>query len=122
MKFKMEHENFNVTDLDVSLKFYGEALGLTERRRKEGDGFTLVFIGNGEADFELELTWVKDHPQKYDLGEGEFHLALRTDDFDAAYEKHRAMGCVCFENKELGVYFIEDPDGYWIEILPPDLG
>lgn len=118
MKFKMVHENYNVADLDASLKFYGEALGLTERRRREREDYTIVFVGNGESDFELELTQLKDHPQKYDLGECEFHLAFRTDDFDAAYEKHRLMGCVCFENRELGVYFIEDPDGYWIEIIP----
>ncbi len=118
MKFKMVHENYNVADLDASLKFYEEALGLTERRRKHGDGFTIAYIGNAESDFELELTVLDGHPQKYDLGECEFHLAFRTDDIDAAYEKHKAMGCVCFENKAMGVYFIEDPDGYWIEIIP----
>ena len=118
MKFKMIHENYNVADLDVSLKFYAEALGLTERRRKTGDGFTIVYIGNGESDFELELTQLNDHPQKYDLGECEFHLAFRVDDFAAAYEKHKAMGCICFENKSMGIYYIEDPDGYWLEIVP----
>lgn len=118
MKFKMVHENYNVADLDASLKFYEEALGLTERRRKFGDGFTIAYIGNDESDFELELTALDGHPQKYDLGECEFHLAFRTDDIDAAYGKHKAMGCICFENKAMGVYFIEDPDGYWIEIIP----
>ena len=118
MKFKMIHENYNVADLDVSLKFDAEALGLTERRRNHGDGFTIVYIGNGESDFELELTQLNDHPQKYDLGECEFHLAFRVDDFAAAYEKHKAMGCICFENKAMGIYFIEDPDGYWLEIVP----
>ena len=118
MKFRMEHENDNVADLSVSLKFYEEALGLTERRRKTGEGFTIVFIGNDESDFELELTELRDHPQKYDLGECEFHLAFRADDFAAAHEKHARMGCICFENPEMGIYFIEDPDGYWLEIIP----
>ena len=68
--------------------------------------------------FELELTWLKDHPQKYDLGECEFHLAFRTDDYAAAHAKHEAMGCICFENPAMGIYFIEDPDGYWLEIVP----
>jgi len=121
MKFKMIHENYNVSDLERSLKFYEEALGLTERRRKEAaDGsYIIVFIGNDEApDFELELTWLRDHEGAYDLGEGEFHLAFRADDFRAAHAKHEAMGCICFENAAMGVYFIEDPDGYWLEIIP----
>lgn len=120
MKFKMVHENYNVKDLDVSLAFYKEALGLTEIRRKTAaDGsFIIVYIGNAESTFELELTWLKDHPEAYDLGECEFHLAFRTDDYDAAHAKHEQMGCICFENKSMGIYFIEDPDGYWLEIVP----
>ena len=52
------------------------------------------------------------------MGEQEFHLAFVTDRFDALLARHRAMGCVCFENPDMGVYFIEDPDGYWIELVP----
>jgi len=52
------------------------------------------------------------------LGENEIHTALTVDDFDAALAHHRRMGCVCFENADMGIYFIEDPDGYWVEILP----
>lgn len=120
MTFRMAHECYNVKDLERSLAFYKEALGLTEKRRKEApDGsYILSFIGNDQNDFELELTWLRDHPAAYDIGEGEFHLAFQTDDMAAALEKHRAMGCVCFENEALGVYFIEDPDGYWLEIVP----
>ena len=118
MKFRMEHENYNVSDLAASMKFYEEALGLTEKRRIENPNFTIVFVGNDESDFRLELTQLNDHPQKYDLGECEFHLAFRVDDYEAAYAKHKEMGCVCFENPDMGVYFIEDPDGYWLEIIP----
>ena len=120
MQFKMIHENYNVRDLSVSLAFYEKALGLTEKRRKEAaDGsYTIVFIGNDSTDFELELTWLRDHPQAYDIGEEEFHLAFRTDDFAAAHALHEEMGCICFENHEMGIYFIQDPDGYWLEILP----
>ncbi len=118
MKFKMVHENYNVSDLARSLEFYREALGLVERRRIERSGFTIVFVGSDESDFELELTWLGDHPQKYDLGECEFHLAFRVDDFDAAHALHEKMGCICYENPGMGVYFIADPDGYWIEIIP----
>lgn len=118
MEFKMVHENYNVRDLEASLAFYERALGLTERRRKEGEGFILAFIGNANSEFEMELTWLKDHPQQYDLGEGEFHLAFRVDDFAAAHQLHAEMGCICHENPAMGLYFIEDPDGYWLEILP----
>ena len=121
MKFKMIHENFNVSDLDVSLAFYEKALGLKELRRKtaEDGSFIIVYVGNEETDFELELTWLEEHPQKYDLGEEEFHLAFRADDFEAAHALHEEMGCIAFENHDMGIYFITDPDGYWLEILPP---
>ncbi len=120
MQFKMIHENYNVRDLDKSLAFYKQALGLTEKRRKSAqDGsFIIVYIGNESSEFELELTWLREHPDPYDIGEEEFHLAFRTDDFEAAHKLHEEMGCICFENPEMGIYFIQDPDGYWLEVLP----
>lgn len=120
MQFKMIHENYNVQDLDKSLKFYAEALDLHEKRRntaKDGS-FIIVFVGNENSEFELELTWLRDHPEKYDIGEEEFHLAFRVDDYDAAHALHDKMGCICFENPAMGIYFIQDPDGYWLEIVP----
>ena len=121
MTFSMIHENYNVSDLDASIAFYGKALGLHEVRRKNAaDGsFIIVYLAAPQGDFELELTWLRDHPQKYDLGECEFHLAFRTDDYEAAHALHEQMGCICFENSAMGIYFITDPDGYWLEILPP---
>lgn len=118
--FRFTHFNFNVLDLDRSLAFYREALGLVPVREKEAsDGsFKLVYLGDGVSDFTLELTWLRDRSEPYDLGDEEFHLAFHTDDFDAAHEKHAAMGCICFENPGMGIYFIQDPDGYWIEIIP----
>ena len=120
MNFAFNHFNFNVLDLEKSLKFYGEALGLKEVRRKvaSDDSFILVYLGDGKNNFFLELTWLKDREDAYDLGDEEFHLALVTDDFDKAYEKHKAMGCIAYENPSMGIYFITDPDGYWIEIVP----
>lgn len=114
------HFNFNVSDLEKSIQFYRDALGLGEVRRKEAEdgSFVLVFLGDGRTDFRLELTWLREHPQKYDLGECEFHLALTAEDYEAVHEKHREMGCICFENPAMGIYFISDPDGYWIEIIP----
>lgn len=121
IKSRFDHFNFNVTDLDKSLKFYEEALSLKEVRRKEaGDGsFILVYLGDGETNFTLELTWLRDHTGAYDLGDEEFHLCMRVaGNYDEVREYHRAMGVICYENHDMGLYFIKDPDGYWIEILP----
>lgn len=117
MKFKMVHENYNVSNLEKSIAFYGKALGLKEKRRHANDSFTIAFLGNDTSDFELELTELKEHPEKYDLGECEFHLAFRSDDFDESHKLHSEMECICFENPSMGIYFIEDPDGYWLEIV-----
>ncbi|HHX27503.1 MAG TPA: lactoylglutathione lyase [Firmicutes bacterium] len=120
MKFKMVHENYNVFDLERSLKFYEEALGLTEKRRitaKDGS-FIIVYVGNDTTDFLLELTWLRDRDKPYDLGDQEFHLAFKTDNFEEAHALHKKMGCICYENEQMGIYFIEDPDGYWLEIVP----
>jgi len=120
MKFRFDHNNVNVLDLDKSLKFYREALDLVEDRRKVApDGsFILVFLGDGQTAHKLELTWMRDRKEPYNLGEGEFHLAVRTDDYNGAHDLHEKMGCICYENQAMGLYFIADPDGYWIEILP----
>ena len=120
MNFTFNHFNFNIFDLERSLKFYEEALGLKEVRRKEAEdgSFILVYLGDGKTNFSLELTWMRDREEPYDLGDEEFHLALVTDDYDAAYKKHKEMGCIAFENPAMGIYFVTDPDGYWIEIVP----
>ncbi|NLO82520.1 MAG: lactoylglutathione lyase [Clostridiales bacterium] len=120
MKFKIAHTNFNVMDLEKSVAFYEKALGLKVLRKREAsDGsFILVFMGDEVTEHQIELTWLRDRKEPYDLSDNEIHLALVVDDFDAAYEHHKNMGCICFENKAMGIYFIEDPDGYWIEIVP----
>lgn len=120
MKFKFAHTNYNVLNLEKSMKFYREALGLTEARRitPEDGSFIIVYLTDGSGNFLLELTWLKDWKKPYNLGDNEFHLAFVTDDFDAAHKKHKEMGCICFENAKMGIYFIEDPDGYWLEIVP----
>ena len=118
----MVHVNWNVSDLEASMAFYEKALGLKEKRRKTADdgSFILVYLTDGTSDFELELTWLAEHPQKYDLGEEEFHLAFHVDDFEAAHALHEEMGCIAFENHDMGIYFITDPDGYWLEVIPKD--
>ena len=126
MKFNLTHTNINVCDLEKSLEFYKKALGMEEiRRHKSADGsFELAFIAeskpdpNAPAAHQIELTWLRDKDGAYDLGDNESHIAFVTDDIKSARELHDKMGCICYENPGMGLYFIEDPDGYWIEILP----
>ena len=114
------HFNFNVLDLEKSIAFYKEAIGLSVVREKDSsDGsFKIVYLGDGRTGFNLELTWMRDRKEPYNLGDEEFHLAFKTDDYDAFHKKHEEMGCICYENPSMGIYFINDPDGYWIEIVP----
>ena len=123
MKFTFCHNNFNVLNLEKSLEFYKNALGLVETKRKvaEDGSFILVYLGDGVSTHTLELTWLRDWDRPYNLGDNEFHLALRVEDFEAAHKLHTEMGCICYENKDMGIYFIADPDNYWIEILPQNM-
>lgn len=121
LKAKFDHFNIDVTDLDKSEKFYRDALGLTKSGEiKAPDGsFVIHYLSAPDDSFRLELTWLRDHPGHYELGENESHLAMRVDgDYEAIRDYHRKMGVICYENHEMGIYFIHDPDDYWIEILP----
>ena len=120
--FTFNHFNFNVLDLARSVQFYHNALGLEPVRTKDAsDGsFRLVFLGDGHSPFQLELTWLRGREKPYDLGENEFHLAFAVSDMAEAHALHEAMGCICFENPGMGIYFIADPDGYWLEIVPAE--
>ena len=122
MNFTFNHNNLNVLDLEKSLAFYKEALGLdvVREHHAEDGSFTLVYLGDSKTSHQLELTWLRDWDRPYNLGDNEFHLAFETSDFDAAFKYHKEMGCVCFENPDMGIYFISDPDGYWIEIIPAE--
>ena len=117
---KFNHFNFNVLDLEKSIKFYKETLNLEPIREKTAsdNSFKLVYLGDQISDFSLELTWLRDRKEPYNLGECEFHLAFIIDDFENLYKKHKEQGVICFENEKMGIYFISDPDGYWIEIVP----
>lgn len=124
IKSHFNHVNFNVTDLNRSIDFYHKALGLEpvgEINHPDG-AFRIIYLSRPGENFRLELTWLKDHPQPYELGENESHLAMSIDgDYEKIREYHRENGWICFENHEMGIYFINDPDDYWIEILPPRL-
>ena len=121
IKARFDHFNINVLDLQRSIAFYEKALGLKEHHRKEAsDGsFILVYLADDQGNFLLELTWLRDRQEAYELGDNESHLCFRVaGDYDAVRAYHKEMGCVCFENEAMGLYFINDPDDYWIEVLP----
>lgn len=120
MKYKMIHTNFNVFDMDKSLAFYKEALGLQESHRidAEDGSFIIIYLKDESGLAELELTWLRDRETPYDLGDQEFHICYTTDNYEASFKKHEEMGCIAFVNEKMGIYFITDPDGYWIEIMP----
>ena len=124
MYFRLEHNNINVLNLEASLAFYKKALGMVEFSRicPEGGAFKLVFLGAPDDNKRLlELTWLSDRSEPYDLGDNESHLAFRVDDIKASHSLHEEMGCICYENTAMGIYFICDPDGYWVEILPESM-
>ena len=81
MRAKVIHRNTHVYDLDATIAFYDKAFGLKERRRKgpEDGSWLIVFLGNDESDFELELTWNKGFEGTYDNGNGDTHIAVRVD-------------------------------------------
>lgn len=121
IKARFDHFNINVLDLQRSIAFYEKALGLKEHHRKEAsDGsFILVYLADDQGNFLLELTWLRDQQEAYELGDNESHLCFRVaGDYDAVRAYHKEMGYVCFENEAMGLYFINDPDDYWIEVLP----
>lgn len=121
IKSRFDHFNIDVLDLNRSLEFYKKALGLKEARRKEAkDGsFILVYLTDEKTNFLLELTWLRDRKEPYELGDNESHLCMRIEgDYDEIRAYHKSMDCVCYENHDMGLYFIHDPDDYWIEILP----
>ena len=113
------HCNHSVLDIERSCAFYAEQFGLRVMRQLtayEG-ALRLAFLGNDASDFRLELTWNRDRKTPYALGEKEFHVAFYTDSYDALLQKHKAAGIVVLDEPELRLYFVEDPDGYRVEVV-----
>jgi lactoylglutathione lyase len=109
-----------VRDLDRSIEFYSGFLGLEETHRKDLGEAILVFLGDGDSDYRIELTYNKDD-RDYELGTQFGHLALYTDDLDGVIERVEAAGWWYRKSPVPGRYiFIKDPDNYDIEILQAD--
>ncbi len=119
MKYTLAHNCIKVRDLQKSLEFYQEALHMAEKGRVFIGSTVLVYMGDENCStHELELNYHPEHEAAYELGENPVHLAFQVDDFQVALERHKAMDCIKFLSEANRIYFIADPDGYLIEILP----
>lgn len=124
LKTKMLHTCIRVMDLEKSLKFYKDALGLIETRRKDipEDKFTLVFLSDEKGAYELELTYNYNPQKPYEIGNGFSHIAVSVDDLEASKERHKEMGykvtdLMGLRGERPRFYFVTDPDGYDVEVI-----
>ena len=122
MKARFIHHCIHVMDKEKTIAFYEKALGLYVKREKgpEDGSWVNVFMGNDETPFELEFTWNRGFDGVYENAGKDVHIAFRVPDYDAAHRLHEEMDCIVLENPQMGLYFIADPDGQWIEILPEE--
>jgi lactoylglutathione lyase len=122
---KLIHSMIRVRNEDASLAFYDRAFGLKTFERLGFDDFTLIYMRTPENDFELELTINHGRDAPYDLGDGYGHLAVSVADLDAEHARLEAAGLAPKPIKQFDkdgtkiarFFFIEDPDGYKIEVL-----
>ena len=122
---KAIHTMVRVLDEKRSVDFYSKAFGLEVEDRFDFDSFTLVYLRNPEADFEIELTVNKGQAEPYTHGSGYGHVAFAVEDLDAEHERLTSLGIepnkiVEFERDgELMArfFFVQDPDGYKYEVL-----
>ena len=123
---KAVHSMIRVLDADRSIKFYDEAFGLKVADHLDYESFALIYLRNDENDFELELTLNKGRGEPYDLGDGYGHLAFVVDDVDAEHTRLSEAGMRPRDLKDFApgggdkiarFFFIQDPDGYEIEVL-----
>ncbi len=117
MKFTFMHNSIHVLDMEKSLAFYKEALGLEVCRELERDTYSLRFLSDGVTAHQLELCYIHNRTAPYLFDENKNHVALRVYRFDDAYSKHKEMGIITKEVLERRIYFIEDPDGNSIELI-----
>lgn len=122
---KFIHLMVRVADLEASTAFYGQAFGLAESHRLDFPDFTLVYLRNAENDVEVELTYNKGRDKPYTHGDGYGHVAFVVDDLDAEHRRFGEAGLAPEDIKEFApdgeklarFFFVEDPDGYRIEVL-----
>jgi lactoylglutathione lyase len=122
---KAVHMMIRVLEEARSVKFYETCFGLQVEDRRDWPDFTLIYMSNPENDFEVELTVNKGRTEAYDLGNGYGHVAFVVNDLEAERTRISAAGYapkdiknMTHDGKPFGTFFfIEDPDGYKIEVL-----
>jgi len=117
---KLVHTSLHVKDLEKSIKFYEDALGFEKQMEMPMPNAKLVFMGSKDGGAQVELTWLEEQGDKpYDIGEEEvIHLGFEVPNFEEVKAKHTKMGIICFDPDYMPPYFISDPDGYWLEMIP----
>ena len=124
MAIKMLHTCVRVKDLEESMKFYRDGLGLVETSRKDFPEFkfTLVYLSTHVGGYEIELTYNYDTEKPYEMGTGFSHTAIGVDNLEVERERHMSLGYEVTDLKGLPgeaprYYFVTDPDGYKVEII-----
>lgn len=123
MGFRYEHNCVHVLDRDRSIAFYEQALGMRVLHRfrpPDAPDLELVFLVDERTGHMLELSCLPGRQAPLDLGDNPSHMAFVADDIDEAHALHESMGCICRDDPAAEVYFIADPDGYQIEIIPAE--
>lgn len=123
MGFRYEHNCVNVLDRERSIAFYEKALGLRVLHRfcpPDAPDVELIFLVDDRTGHMLELGCLPGRQEPWDLGDNQFHMAFVADDIEEAHALHESMGCICRDDPAAEVYFIADPDGYQIEIIPAE--
>ena len=121
MNYNIAHIGLNVLDLEKSVRFYRDAFDMREVFRmypKSDLDMILCFLSDESGSCMLALSWFGERKEPYELGENNNNIAIVTDDFEASYARHREMGIVCMEGIEKRIYYVEDPDGYQIAVVP----
>ncbi len=123
MSCRIEHVCIKVADLEKSLKFYSQVLGLKEIERKDipQEDLTVVYLSDGRCEFEIKLEY-RQKNEKYSIGTGFCHFTLAVEDLLGSYNIHRKMG---YEVSSVGEtteeeaegYFVKDPNGYKVQII-----
>jgi lactoylglutathione lyase len=122
---KIIHSMIRVLDPGKAMEFYANAFNLKEKRRHDFETFSLIYIGNDENDFEIELTVNHDASKPYSHGTGYGHIAVCVDDLDAEHARISSLG---YEPRNIvefcpggdllaRFFFVADPDGYDIEVI-----
>ncbi len=122
MEFTLTHTCIRVMNLEKSIKFYEDALGLKISRRSDFETFSLVFLSDKNNQYFIELTYNVGQEVPYEIGNGYSHIAFYVTDIEKAHAHHKSLGYETTDLKRISdkssrIYFVTDPDGYKVELI-----